>query len=100
MRASDDEPTLAICIRCGQSFVARSSCPYCEDLVIRIRETGDAGGWMFQVSQRSTGAAIVEVEGFASSAAAQGPAHEFVRRLVNEMVDRKGRGCTPARSKR
>ncbi len=91
-RASDDEPTLAVCIRCAQLFRARDRCPYCADLHIVVLEASDERGpWRFEVwegAKRSDdgGSRVVALDGFPAPAEAHARAHEFIRRFVAERI--------------
>jgi hypothetical protein len=79
----DDERTHALCIRCGQHFVARSTCPFCSDLGVSIQMEGEEEGdpWLFEVVG-GDGTGVASAGGFPSYLDAQNAAHEFLRRYV------------------
>jgi len=80
---ADDETTQALCIRCGQHFMARSTCPFCSDLSVSIQMEGEDEGdpWLFEIVG-ADGAGVASAGGFSTYIAAQNAAHEFLRRYV------------------
>jgi hypothetical protein len=92
----DDEGedwTLAICIRCAQTFEAvLPRCPYCGDLVVTTRErASDPPTWAFKVTATG-GQVAARIEGYSSATDAQAAAHEFLRRYVNQRVKSRPAG--------
>jgi hypothetical protein len=88
--SADAELTQALCIRCGQHFEARSSCPLCGELVISIQmgDEEEKDPWLFEIVG-ADGASIATAGGFPTSIRAQDAAHEFLRRYVGLRRRRK-----------
>jgi hypothetical protein len=82
-RSPDDEKTQALCIRCGQYFEARSSCPFCGDLTVSIQMEGEEerDPWLFEIVGAG-GASVGTAGGFPTYTRAQNAAHEFLRHYV------------------
>jgi hypothetical protein len=92
-----DDPTMAMCIRCGQVFPAHDRCPHCRDLNVLVFEEDDPqrpGPWVFEVWQgeRRGGAGsrpVFALGGFQTAADARARAYEFIR-FVTQRISRGG----------
>lgn len=84
----ENDVTMAMCIRCAQLFVARGQCPYCSDLVLRIRASVDEPGtWECEVSLKIAENAdvLALLGGYSSPMDAQARGHAFIRQVVQQL---------------
>lgn len=86
------EPTLALCIRCGQRFVPARACPHCADLHVRVfqqqdrRDAWDVELWHRPSALTDSDELVVTMQGFPTFTDAKARGHEFLRRFVTERI--------------